>query len=40
MIHYVIKEVDMGDPIVTTEVDFTDEDEDIEKLKARIHQAE
>ena len=38
MIHYVIREVDMGQPIVTKEIEMRDEK--IEELEARMHEAE
>ena len=41
MIHEVIKEVDMGSPIVTEEIAFVKgEDEDIEKFKDKVHTKE
>jgi len=41
MIHYVTSEVDMGEPILVEEVPFVKGvDEDVEKLKERIHEEE
>ena len=41
MIHEVIKEVDMGSPLVTEEIAFVKgEDEDIEKFKEKVHERE
>ncbi|KAL6718724.1 Bifunctional purine biosynthetic protein ADE5,7 [Lecanora helva] len=37
MIHYVISEVDMGEPILIVPIPFQKGDEDIETLKERIH---
>jgi phosphoribosylglycinamide formyltransferase len=39
MIHYVISEVDMGEPIVVKEIDMR-EGESEEELEQRIHEAE
>lgn len=41
MIHRVISEVDMGDPILVQEIPFVKGlDEDLETLKQRIHEIE
>lgn len=41
MIHRVISEVDMGDPILVLEIPFVKgSDEDLESLKQRIHEIE
>lgn len=41
MIHRVISEVDMGDPILVLEIPFVEGlDEDLESLKQRIHEIE
>lgn len=41
MIHYVISEVDMGEPIVVEEIPFIKGvDEDVENLTQRIHEKE
>lgn len=41
MIHYVIAEVDMGEPILVEEIPFVQgEDEDLEKLEEKIHSVE
>ena len=41
MVHYVISQVDMGEPILVMEIPFMEGvDEDIEKLKERMHEEE
>ena len=41
MIHYVVLEVDTGEPILVEEIPFIKgADEDLEKLKERIHNEE
>ncbi len=41
MVHYVISQVDMGEPILVKEIPFMEGvDEDIEKLKERMHEEE
>lgn len=39
MIHYVISEVDMGEPIVVKEIEMKEGDSE-EELEERIHQSE
>ncbi|KAH8918767.1 phosphoribosylglycinamide formyltransferase [Atractiella rhizophila] len=39
MVHYVVEEVDAGEPIVVVEVEFREE-EPLEELETRMHQAE
>jgi phosphoribosylglycinamide formyltransferase len=41
MIHKVISEVDMGQPILVREIPFVKgDDEDLEKFKQKVHQIE
>lgn len=41
MIHDVISEVDMGNPILVREIPFRKgEDEDLEKFEMRVHEIE
>ncbi|KAK4448033.1 formyl transferase [Podospora aff. communis PSN243] len=39
MVHYVIKQVDRGEPLMTREIEIQ-QDEELEQLKERIHQNE
>ena len=39
MVHYVIVEVDRGDPILVREIKFQ-EDDDLDKVEERIHSHE
>lgn len=40
MIHYVIKDVDRGEPIVIKEIPFVPEDSDLDHLTERLHSVE
>jgi phosphoribosylglycinamide formyltransferase len=39
MVHYVIKQVDRGEPLMTREIEIQ-QGEELEQLKERIHQNE
>ncbi|CCD22575.1 phosphoribosylglycinamide formyltransferase NDAI_0A04180 [Naumovozyma dairenensis CBS 421] len=40
MVHYVIEEVDRGEPVIVKELTITPNDETLEEYEARVHQAE
>ncbi|KAF1815907.1 phosphoribosylglycinamide formyltransferase [Eremomyces bilateralis CBS 781.70] len=40
MVHFVIKEVDMGEPVEVEEIPFESGDEDLEKFEEKLHRVE